>query len=74
MPSKSRTATSSATGGLFVRVPLSDLNGRLFINALGNTIFLPQKLYNIFIKVWVSSFTIADELCRDTLFQRGSVS
>ena len=57
MTAKSRTASTSASGGLFVRITFGDTQGRVLMNAL----------------VWNESFTSADELCANSIFVRGSV-
>ena len=38
MPSKLKSSSSSKSGGLFVRITLMDINGRVIMNALGNSI------------------------------------
>lgn len=57
MTAKSRNASTSASGGLFVRITFGDTQGRVLMNAL----------------VWNESFTSADELCANSIFVRGSV-
>ena len=59
MTARPRSAAVSTTsnGGVFVRITLADLQGRVFINLL----------------VWNGSFTSADELCNSQTFLRGSV-
>ena len=57
MLAKPRSASAASTTGVFVRITLGDLEGRLYMNVL----------------VWNNSFTTADELCSNEMFQRGSV-
>ena len=59
MPSRPKSAVSSnSSGGVFVKITLTDTQGRVFINLL----------------VWNGSYTTADELCNNQAFLRGSVS
>ena len=73
MPAKSKNASSSTSGGLFVRITLGDTQGRVIMNSLGKLFCSNSKIFNILL-VWVESFTSADELCSHSVFERGSVS
>ena len=73
MLSKQKGSSSSSTGGLFVKVTLGDVKGRVFMNALG-IMNLEYLLCLIFLKsVWVNSFTAADELQQAEILKRGTV-
>ena len=57
MLAKPRNAAAASSNGVFVRITLGDLDGRLYMNML----------------VWNNSFTTADELVSNEMFQRGMV-